>query len=136
MSLPNLIFQALKRSSDNYIASYKPPSSGDTFAILSITLMQGDSASSVATLVEKETRYWLSRYPVPVFSSAFDLHDDLIDLSDVRESSHLLALPPSESPALLWARKNPEKLPDFSDSELLRIFHYVRFLGQWRVQSC
>ena len=123
MSLPNLVFQALQRSGDNYIASYKPPSSGGTFATLTITLIQEESRNSIATLVEEETRHWLSRYPVPVFSSACNLQDDLIDLSDVRGSKHLLALPPAESPTFLWSRGQSEQMPAVDDSELLRIYN-------------
>ena len=122
MSLPNLVFQGLKRSGNNYVASYKPPSSGGKFATLTLTFLQEESTNSVATLVEKETEHWLSRYPVPVFSSAFNLQDDLVDLSNARESSHLLALPGTDSPTFIWSRWQSERIVALEDSELLRIY--------------
>jgi hypothetical protein len=125
MPLPNLIYQDLKRSGDNFIARYKPPSSGGSFATITITLIQEQSKERVAELLEEESRYWLSLYSVAVFSSAFDLHDDLVELSEVRESSYLLALPGEEGPTYVWSdwqSAMPEALPD---EELLRIYDEI-----------
>jgi len=127
MSLPNLVFQAAERSGQHFIARYKPPSSGDSFATLTVTFVQDYSLSNVAKALEDEAQYWMERYPVPVFSSAFDLHDNLIDLSGARESSHLMARPGRDSPIYLWSHGQSDPKKSFTDPELLRIYKGIPY---------
>jgi len=130
MSLPNLVFNAVERAGHHFIARYKPPSSGGSFATLTVTFLRDESGSEVAKTLENEAQHWLSRYPVPVFSSAFDLHDELVDLSGVRESSHLMALPGHDSPTLLWSRGESDPKEPFNDLELLKIYKEISYSTQ------
>ena len=128
MSLPNLVFQAVERSGQHFIARYKPPSSGGSFATLTITFVQDHSPSNVAKALEDEAQHWMERYPVPVFASAFDLHDNLVDLSGARESSYLMALPGhGNSPVLRWSLGQSGPKRSFNDPELLSIYKGIPY---------
>lgn len=122
MSLPNLVFKSIERSSGDFISRYKPPSSGDAFATLTLTVLRVMPSDVVAKLLEQEVRLWTERYPVPVFCSSFDLQDDLVDLTTVRESSYLTAIPGIAGPNLSWVLGASDPQASLGDKELLRIY--------------
>jgi hypothetical protein len=81
--------------------------------------------------MEFELSDWLARYPVPIMVSAFDSKGDLIDLSVVRECSHLFGWrdPGGESVNAHWRVVKSEEFPgpDLTSSTLRRIYSDVPF---------
>ena len=83
--------EKLKEHRGRYFVTYQPADSRQKFSVLNLVFLNGDlDCTRVATVMERELQYWLQRFSVVTLVSAFDLKDDLIDLSACRQTSHLM----------------------------------------------
>ena len=76
--------------------------------------------------MEFEAREWLARYPIPVFVSAFDEADNLIDLDPVKSESHLIAYVEDggNEPSMHWKLLKDSDIPKeaLDQDFLLRVY--------------
>ena len=87
----NIFREKLKEHRGEYFVTYQPADSRQKFAVLNLVRLNGDSdCKAIAETMEHELESWLQRFPVVTLVSAFDLNDDLIDVSACRQTSHLM----------------------------------------------
>jgi hypothetical protein len=68
----HLYFECVKEHRGSYFVEYRPPVSNNKFATLGVIFLKSVSWEDVRDFVEKEIRFWLGRYPVPLMVSAWD----------------------------------------------------------------
>ena len=88
--IEKLYFDKIKEDRGDYFVEYHPPLSPNRLATLYLTFPKAVEPEKVAEIIEKESEAWIRRYPVAVFSSAFDDADNQIEVSKYRDSSNLV----------------------------------------------
>lgn len=109
-----LRFESIKEDRDWYFVEYSPPTSGYLFAILTLTIPQGDhSLEQIAVVMEAESASWLKRYPIPLMISAFNSAGDVVNLETVRGCNHLIGYLHAETADVVqaWRLVGNEELP-------------------------
>ena len=81
----------LKEHRGEYYVTYQPADSRYNFANVGLVFHDRQpSENDIRGLMEKELRICLTRFPIPVMVSSFDVRESLIDLADDRRGSHLM----------------------------------------------
>lgn len=131
MSDERLIFTPVKAYRGWYVVEYGPPVYRTPFATISLTIIEPAEPAAVAEAMESELSGWLARYPVPIMVSAFDIKSDLIDLTAVREFSHLFGwrAQGADTVEVHWRLVQSTELPtlDLTSSALRRIYADVPY---------
>ncbi|MFA5913779.1 MAG: hypothetical protein WC830_09525 [Burkholderiales bacterium] len=114
MAPDDVRFESLKEDRSWYFVEYTPPMANHRFSTLSICVVEEQDAQAVASVMEKEAREWLSRYPVPVMATAFSADESVFSLKGVRPIDHLISWldPESSRPILRWELVKDGVLPD------------------------
>ena len=55
-----------------YYVEYQPPPIGNKYAVLNLIITEVRPKIEIVTAMEKEMEMWLTRYPVPIFASAWN----------------------------------------------------------------
>jgi hypothetical protein len=126
MAPDDIRFGPLKEDRDWYFVEYIPPTPNYRFSTLSVCIVEEQDVQSVASALEKESREWLSRYPVPLMATAYTADGNVFSLETVCPKNHLFAWLGSESsePVLRWGLAKDEDLPSIAldRSFLLKTF--------------
>ena len=71
--------------------------------------------------MEKEVELWLTRYPVPIFATAWDDKEDRYDFSGIKPDNHLIGFFDTDKKLRLhWESVKDEEIPDLTlDQEYL-----------------
>jgi hypothetical protein len=71
--------------------------------------------NEIVNAVENEVKLWLTRYPIPIFASAWDNKEDRYDFSGIKPNNHLIGFIDSDNkPRLHWESVKEEEIPDFT----------------------
>ena len=99
-----LIFSAIREDRDWYFVEYKPPYTGSNHAVLTLTVLRHATAEAVASAMESEALIWLKRYPIPIWTTAFDSNTQPYNFRDMRAGDSLIGYLSSErqSATLHW----------------------------------
>ena len=109
-------FESLKEDRGWYFVEYSPPLVRYRFSIIQLSCVEPKNAAAIADAMEAEARIWLHRYPLPVMVTTFSSAGDVISLSGVRPSDHLIAWDqrPGGEPTLQWRLVPNDELPDIA----------------------
>jgi hypothetical protein len=104
-----------------YYIDYHPPSVGNKYAVLNLTITEERPINEIVKAVETEAELWLSRYPVPIFATAWDYKEDQYDFSGIKPKNHLVGYVASDKKLRLqWGNVNEDEIPDLTlDQEYL-----------------
>lgn len=113
--LPDRRYEPKKEDRGWYFVEYHPPQNFN-FANLNLTItIENPSKNNIILAMEKEAEYWLNLYPVPLFISAFDNKEDLINLKDLKSQNHLMTFFDTERKiSLHWYPLKDEEIPNFT----------------------
>ena len=128
-----LHFDSIKERNYTFFVEYNPPIHNTPFATLSITFPAGVEIYEVINLIECQAKKWLERYPIPVMVSAFDKFGGLIDLSDIKGSSHLISFKRNNKIECHWELLNDEQFPQDALNVLFLLDTYSDI--KYRTQS-
>lgn len=112
-------YETIKEARDWYYVEYSPPFSEFPFSFLNLTIEQEADTVKVAEAMESEAREWLSRFPVPVWVTAFALDQDRIKLDGVRPNDHLMAWPSENGTEMHWRLVENAELPTTAKDKVL-----------------
>lgn len=107
-------YKPIKESRGWYFVEYRPPESGSKYAILNLVIMENATKSEVANTMENELKIWLAKYPIPILVSAFDNKDDIYNLSETKQSNHLIGFEQDNKLFLHWKSIDYEKIPNIA----------------------
>jgi hypothetical protein len=104
-----------------YYVEYLPLTSGNKFAWLNLIITESRPKKRIVKAMEKEVELWLTRYPVPIFATAWNDKEDRYDFSGIRPNNHLIGIFDSNNKVRLhWESVKDEEIPDLSlDQEFL-----------------
>ena len=104
-----------------YYVEYQPPPIGNKYAVLNLIITEVRPKIEIVTAMEKEMEMWLTRYPVPIFASAWNDKEDMYDLSEIKAKNHLIGFLASDNKIRLrWDTVREEEIPDMTlDQEYL-----------------
>lgn len=111
----NRIYDPIRESRGWYFVKYSPPIIDTKFATLQLIIMEDASQEEIASVMEKELKVFLNRYPVPIMVSSFDSKDYLYNLGNTRTSNHLMGyLNDDGQIQLYWQLLKENELPDIA----------------------
>lgn len=67
-----LYFDSIKERRGSYFVEYGPPVANSKFATLNLIFLEPLSWENVSQYLDKEIRFWIGRYPVPLMVWAYD----------------------------------------------------------------
>jgi len=104
-----------------YYVEYLPPAIGNKYACLNLIITDGRPKDEIVNAMEKELELWLTRYPVPIFATAWDDKENIYDLSGIKPKKHLIGFFASDNKLRLhWESVPEEEIPDLTlDQEYL-----------------
>ncbi len=77
-----LYFDSIRERRESYFAEYQPPVADSQFATLSLIFLHQVSWERVTESLDKEIRFWMRRYPVPLMVWAYDDKEDILRPTD------------------------------------------------------
>jgi hypothetical protein len=80
-------YKSIKELHENYLLEYSPPTKYTKMALIELSIRKDLSQKEIADLIEKESKKWTAKYPLTTMTSAFHETGDLIDLTEIKESS-------------------------------------------------
>lgn len=105
-------YEPIKEGRGNYYAEYNPPIKGNNFAKLNLVFIGDFEKINVIEIMEKEIRYWLNRFPIPLFVSAFNKKGNVIHFDGIKESDHLIGFYDHENKICLnWKLLSNDNIP-------------------------
>jgi len=113
----------IEATRDGYSVSYQPADSRYPFAILQLGfLSESLNLEEVGRKVESEFDNWIARFRVPIFASAFDLTDSVINLDPARSGATLMGYAREDGSIFrTWSLLKDEELPSSQrDPEYLK----------------
>jgi len=116
MAPDDIRFGSLREDRGWYFVEYTPPMPNHRFSTLSFCIVESQDAQVVAPAIEKESKEWLMRFPVPLMATAFSADGGVFSLKAVRPIDHLVAWLNSEDsqPVFRWELVKNEVLPDIA----------------------
>ena len=104
-----------------YYIEYLPPAIGNKYARLNLTITEDRPKNEVINAMEKELELWLTRYPVPIFATAWDDKENIYDFSGIKPKNNLIGFFASDNKLLLyWESVTETEIPDLTlDQEYL-----------------
>ena len=100
-----------------YFVEYHPPVSDYKFSNLSLVVtIDNAHEKDVVDAMEKELKYWLNRYPIPLFVSAFDNSGSLLHSpSKIRGCDHLTGFFDTNGKiCLFWRLLKDKEIPNIA----------------------
>jgi hypothetical protein len=98
-----------------YYVDYHPPSVGNKYAVLNLTIKEERPKHEIIKAMETDAELWLSRYPVPIFATAWDYKEDQYDFSGMKPNNHLVGYLDSDKKLhLQWGNVNEDEIPDLT----------------------
>ena len=110
----NRKYSPMKISRGWYYVEYYPPIVEWKFAILHLTIpIENPNNADIVLAMEEEARVLLRKFPVPLMVSAFDIKEDLIDLTAIKSQNSLLGFIKENGDIFLsWEHVKDENIPD------------------------
>lgn len=134
-----IFFEKIKEDRGWYFVEYAPPNPSYRFATLQLVIPGKATTKTIAEAMEVELRHWLGRYPIPIMVSAFDAKGDLVDLTNVRESDHLIGFLAEDGKTVLpyWRLLKDDELPDraLDQAYLKSVYAGISFKTTGDIQS-
>lgn len=131
VDLDDIKFASIKEDRDWYFVEYFPPLPGNRFSILQLSILESRDVSEIAAAMELEAIAWVSRFPVPLMATAFNLDGSVLALSNLRPVDHLLAWPETTTAKtiLRWEIVKDEELPAVAldRNYLMQIFSGISY---------
>jgi hypothetical protein len=110
---PERKYEPIKESRDWGFVEYHAPMKGYKFASLNLVIIEDISKDEVVNTIEKELESWLTRYPIPLFVSAFDDKGELIQLDEIRPCNHLIGFLDQNGKIILnWRLLKDDEISD------------------------
>lgn len=124
-----------KRKEDRgwYFVEYSPPRPKSRFAHLVLVVYDNNHTdlSEISEAAEQESREWISRYDVPVFTCAVDHKEENIIFTEILPSNFLIAFrnPNSEIVECHWEQLKDNQIPGMALNQeyLKRIYSDISF---------
>lgn len=109
------IYQSIKESRGWYFVEYRPPVGTNKFATLDLVIIEKADKTAICNEMEKELRNWLSRYPIPLFVTAFDEEGDRYDFSEIKSCNHLMGYVSEDGKINIhWQLLRDDEIPNIS----------------------
>lgn len=106
-------YEPVRETRGWYYVEYLPPAVGNKYASLNLIITENRPKDEVVNAMEKELELWLTRYPVPVFATAWDDKENIYDLSGIKPKNHLVGFfAPDNKLRLYWESVPEEEIPD------------------------
>ena len=114
-------YEPVRETRHWYYIEYLPPAIGNKYACLNLTITEDRPKNEVINAMEKELELWLTRYPVPIFATAWDDKENIYDFSEIKPKNHLIGFFASDSKLRqYWESVKEEEVPDLTlDQEYL-----------------
>ncbi len=133
-----LFFDPIKEAREEYYIEYRPNPS-DGHATLSLTFLHDNQDPNyVRSLMAKEMRIWLKKYPdLQVVVHAFDSSDSNLNLGDLFENS-LSGWIDKETNATRYTwklYKTPDAVNTKSNAEWIKIFNGITYRTQTQIRE-
>lgn len=114
-------YEPVRETRGWYYVEYLPPAIGNKYAGLNLTITEDHPKDEIVNVMEKELELWLTRYPVPIFATAWDDKEDIYDLSGIKPKNNLIGFFASDNKLrLCWESVTEEEIPDLTlDQEYL-----------------
>jgi hypothetical protein len=105
--------EKLSEHREEYFVTYYPADGDDWLATVSLSFPANVDLLVVKSALEKELKYWLKRFPVPIMVSAFDAKDNVIRLPGDSDESHLTGYVDIQSQQLVyrWGLMKSDEVP-------------------------
>jgi hypothetical protein len=126
-------FENIKMDRGWYYVIYQPPFTTNNPVFANIDLVILDNyidINNVVSAMEKELKYWIKRYPIPVMISAFDSNNDLINLKSIKPCDHLIGYSDySSNIKSFWRLLKNDEFPNrsYNINELKSIYYDVNY---------
>ena len=105
-------YEKILGSRKDYFVEYYPCENDQLFAALNLVFVKESDKNDVVDAIENELKHWLTRYPIPLFISAFDEKGDLIRLDGIKPSDHLIGFfDQNQKICLHWRLLKDEEIP-------------------------
>jgi hypothetical protein len=104
----------VKEIRDWYFVEYSPPVSDYKFANLQLVMTSEKIPDTdIVNAMEKELKYWLHRFPVPLMVSTFDNTGSLYSLKAVKGCNHLIGFyDHNQKICLYWQLLKDDQIPN------------------------
>lgn len=140
MSGQKVFRDTLKEHRGRYFVIYKPADGNSTLASVSLVFLETSiNFAEARSAMEKELRYWLGRFCVPVMVSTFDAKDSVICFSDEPNESHLMGYIDPRTGGLVqkWGHFEEAEIPSEQKDVgyLERVYQDVPFRLQEKVRE-
>jgi hypothetical protein len=133
-----IFFRSIKQDRGWYFVEYAPPNPSHRFATLQLVIPGEEAENKIAEAMEVELCHWLKRYPIPIMVSAFDAIGNLVPLTEVRDTSHLIGYLEEDGRTIksYWRLLKDEELPDcaLDQAYLSRVYSDIDFTTAQQLQ--
>lgn len=104
----------IKEGRDWYFIEYHPPVSDFKFASLHLVMTSEKIPDTeIVNAMEREIKYWLNRFPVPLMASTFDNTGSLYSLKAIKDCNHLIGFYDHDRKVrLYWQLLKDDEIPN------------------------
>jgi hypothetical protein len=123
----------------NYYVTYSPADLRSSIAIVQLTFPQPVAdVGIVKQAIERELESWLKQYPVPTMVTAFDVKEDVLQVSSKYDESHLIGYVDQQTNQIIkhWRLLGNNELPpeQMKSEYLARVYEGLPFRRQEDVE--
>ena len=137
--LQKVFREKLSEHRGEYFVTYHPADGDGWLSTVSLSFPGNVELLVVKSALEKELKYWLKRFPVPILISAFDAKDNVIRLPGNSDESHLTGYVDIQSQQLVyrWGLMKNDEIPSEQKeaSYLASVYQGIPFRLQQKVRE-